>query len=191
MAVLPCFACWSTWCTVLSTNTLARVFRFLRQGCFPSRWAFLRQGHIPKDGACEGDIKVSALRPISVASVWWRLWASARVRSEEVRAWTELVLPNYVVGGKKGHDVLSDVLEMEHEASSGSFLGTLDLSKAFDHLRPARAVAVLQHAGFSPKGWRLYGVNSRGLSRGKGSAVTGPNGRVRPCLKGTPFPSLL
>ena len=79
---------------------LARVFRvFETQGCFPSR-ACLRQGHIPKDGACEGDIKVSALRPISVASVWWRLWASARVRSEEVRAWTELVLPNYVVGQK-------------------------------------------------------------------------------------------
>ena len=44
--------------------------------------------------------------------------------------------------------MLSDVLELEHEASAGSFLGTLDLSKAFDHLRPATAVAVLQHAGF-------------------------------------------
>ena len=141
------------------------IFEIMEKGGrFPRKWALMRQCHIPKESESGQSLKASKLRPICVASLWFRIWGSARIRSQDARQWIESVLPPYVVGGRKGQDILAAVLSLEHRASEGAYLGTLDYTKAFDHLRPSRAAAVMEHAGM-PKaiveGLRLLWTDQR------------------------------
>ena len=62
----------------------------------PAEWAILKQAHIPKDkpgtaqdGACKC---ASTLRPISVLSVFWRIWISAKMKLPELQTWYDSVL---------------------------------------------------------------------------------------------------
>ena len=124
------------------------IFEVMEKGGrFPRKWAFMRQCHIPKESEGGQTLKASKLKPISVASLWLRIWGSARIKSQDASQWIESVLPPYVVGGRKGRDILATVLSLEHRASQGAYLGTLDYTKAYDHLRPSRAAAVMEHAG--------------------------------------------
>ena len=86
------------------------------------------------------------LRPITVLSAWYRLWGSARLRTQNVQQWLGLWWPEEAIGGKKGGDVML-ALQAIAEHLDDSFIGTLDYSLAFDSLVPATVVALLRHAG--------------------------------------------
>lgn len=124
------------------------VEHFEGVGCFPSAWGLVKQAHIPKPCPVEAShIPVSSLRPISVLSVWWRIIASARVRSPEVSDWIQRVLPEFMVGGRKGVDVLGAVCPLVADAENNRYLGSLDFTKAFDHVRPAKIALALRYHG--------------------------------------------
>ena len=61
----------------------------------PAEWAILKQAHIPKDkpGTAQDGAKcASTLRPISVLSVFWRIWISAKMKLPELQTWYGSVL---------------------------------------------------------------------------------------------------
>ena len=129
---------------------LAIVYqRFESLGKAPIVWTCFRQAHIPKpqgDNDHNSARKASHMRPICVGSVWYRVWASARLRTPQAQLWQANV-PDYFVGGRKGCDVLSSVLSIVEAAEQGAFVGSLDFTKAFDMVRPEYAEEMLRYHG--------------------------------------------
>eukprot|EP00435_Cladocopium_sp_Y103_P039369 s1164_g10.t1 len=87
------------------------------------------------------------VRPISIFSVLWRVYASARIKSASAAQWINRVLPSALCGGRSGSDVLSIMLEVFEHVDNNRYLGSLDFSKAFDHVRPSSAGAAMAHTG--------------------------------------------
>ena len=92
-------------------------------------------------------VPASQLRPISIFSVLWRAYASARLKSACVARWINRVLPAALCGGRRGSDVLSIMLLLFEHVDNNRFLGSLDFSKAFGHVRPLSAGAAMVHTG--------------------------------------------
>ena len=118
-------------------------------GCIPSSWRAIRQVHLGKGKRKQDDGSLLAedLRPISVASVWWRVWSKARFRQPEVQRWLLEFIPPYMYGGvpKKGPgDALGPVLKF---VDQGLCIGSLDLAKAFDYTDPKLACRIFEHVG--------------------------------------------
>ena len=63
--------------------------QFETLGLVPAEWRRFRQAHIPKEDREDDAIDVASLRPISVSSVWYRLWAGTRFRSPGCTAWID------------------------------------------------------------------------------------------------------
>ena len=57
------------------------------------------------------------------------------------------ILPDFITGGRRKFDVMSSVLSIVEAAEQGSYVGSLDYTKAFDHVRPDKAEAVLAFHG--------------------------------------------
>ena len=150
LALLPaCF--WS------SATPLFRAFE--TSGLCPTAWREIRQTHIPKPGKAVRSkdlaIHASALRPISVLSVWYRIHATARWRSPSVQAWISRWWPATAFGGRRGlsiNDALDKILDA---AETGRYIGAYDYSLAFDTVDPALALYVFRRVGL-PASWGNY-----------------------------------
>ena len=121
------------------------------RGCFPEAWSEINQVHLAKPGkAREEDsaVPVSKLRPISLLSVWWRVFMSARLRTQEASQWLETHLHHSQTGGRKSRDAQSTCVELAEAYARQFFVASLDLSKAFDRVHPTRAVCALRWFGF-------------------------------------------
>ena len=103
---------------------------------------------LPKPGkVADLSVKVSDTRPISVMSVWWRLWASTFCKSSHLRQWLQTVLlPE--VGGISHEDIYSNLIEIFDHFTEHGYLLTLDYSKAFDCID-----ASLSHELLRAHGW--------------------------------------
>ena len=134
---------------------LSRFYQFMETcGTCPSMWTKIRQTHIPKskgfrpeDQACD----VAALRPISVTSVFWRLWTSSRLKKPEVTDWIKTWTPRFMHAGSRGrgchtalHDIVKSVENLE-------YLASLNFSTAFDRTHAVLAVHAFRKMGL-PQG---------------------------------------
>jgi hypothetical protein len=132
-------------------QSLADIFQMWEQlHSFPSSWQEIIQVHIPKPGklrAQDAAVPASKLRPISIMSCWWRTYITARLAGSQERQWLDAHLVSSQHGGRKSHDSVSAFTILAQRYALGDFVGTLDLSRAFDHVSPARAVATLQWHG--------------------------------------------
>ena len=75
---------------------------FETHGVIPKTWFMARQGHIPKVGMKSmktHDCK--KFRPITILSVWYRLWGSSRPKMVQTQQWIRRWWPHQAVGG--GH----------------------------------------------------------------------------------------
>jgi len=128
-------------------HKLAR--RWEKAGKPPRAMKEFRQVNLVKPGkAKEGKLKAEHTRPISVASIWWRAWATAWVTGRKVMEWREKHLPKEVIGGKgsKGaEEAGADLLDALHQYG---FLGTLDYSLCYDHMDPEVTVAIMEQLGW-------------------------------------------
>eukprot|EP00662_Eupelagonemidae_sp_cell21_P057018 gene57018-biopygen114705 len=107
---------------------------------------------IPKDGAAGGPLD---LRPITVTSALYRLWAATRVR--QVLEWQELWLPRGARGfrlGSSTDDVYYTLaLRIERALLRGEPLVGLglDLAKAFDSLPQTIMLTLCAELGMSER----------------------------------------
>ena len=125
---------------------------FEQQGRFPTLWSELRQSHLPKEGVDPHEIPASKLRPVSILSVWWRIYISARLKTQSAQVWYQSQLQNSQHGGRRKRDCLSALVPLlEANANKGHFIASLDLAQAFDRLTPQRAIVTLLKFGFPSK----------------------------------------
>eukprot|EP00434_Breviolum_minutum_P030506 symbB.v1.2.026978.t1/scaffold2687.1/size73039/8 len=84
-------------------------------------------------------------------SIWWRIFITARLQTEEAQTWCNQQLAPQQFGCRRKRDALSAVVALTEAQTKGHFLATLDLSQAFDRIRPQRALDTLKHYGFPQK----------------------------------------
>ena len=95
--------------SVSMTHALTDFYVFMESAaCCPKKCVQIRQTHIPKPkGFCSSDqaFDVACLLPISVASIFWRLWASARLKHTctdyRIIDWVNAWCPNDMHAGKR------------------------------------------------------------------------------------------
>ena len=85
---------------------------FERQGQFPSLWSELRQSHLPKDGVDPHEIPASKLRPVSIMTVWWRIYISARLKTQSAQEWYQSLLQGSQHGGRRKRDCFSALVPL-------------------------------------------------------------------------------
>ena len=119
-------------------------------GFFPLAWREVLMCSIPKGKAprADGAVDVEGLRPISVECALWRVVASAFCKRDSARRWARAWAPPAFFGALQGRDCFGGLLELDQAVNvEGYALAALDLSKAFDHVAPGPAVAMLGHFG--------------------------------------------
>ena len=116
----------------------------------PAAWQMARQAHLPKAKglkASDGAREVSGLRPLTLFSSWYRLWASARLRTTDAQAWQDTWWPAEALGDKKGKELFEALAPLFQEATKHRYLISLDFSLAFDYCDPLVASFVLEKFG--------------------------------------------
>jgi hypothetical protein len=124
--------------------------RCLHAGRAPATWTQIRQVQLRKPGAqddADGCLMVKDLRPVSIMSVWWRVFTSAVVRSASCRSWVDQWAPHAFYGGRPGIGAMDALLPLVEHAVEERYLGTVDLSAAFDYVDPRRVGEVFHHLG--------------------------------------------
>ena len=120
-------------------------------GMLPSKWTYAAQCHLPKaqKGVRPSDNArdISGLRPLTLFSAWYRLWASTRLKSDDAQSWINNWWHPSAVGGKKGQELYHGVLPLISAAADGQFLVSLDYSLAFDYCDPRLAVHIFRQTG--------------------------------------------
>ena len=130
--------------------------------CLPSQWQLAKQCHLPKANKglrhADGARDVSGLRPLSVFSSWYRLWASARLRSRDATTWCDRWWPKQAIGGKKRKELYNALAPLFDCATKGEYLISLDFSLAFDYCDPRIAAFTMRKLGLPDN---LCGMLSR------------------------------
>jgi len=124
-------------------HSLAR--RWEKAGRVPAAMRESRQVNLSKPGKVDkGKLNAEHTRPINVASVWWRAWATSWVTGASLAEWRQKHLPEEVIGGKgcKGaEEVAADLLDAFAEYG---YLATLDYSLCYDHQDPVVTLEVMR-----------------------------------------------
>ena len=132
-----------------------QIFRIFEDGeFFPSNWAAIRQIHLrkPKPGRdSDGAINAADLRPISIMSCFWRVFISAKMKGPEMSNWYDSSLAVQQYGCRRKRDSVQALTPLAVAWAQNHILGSLDLSQAFDRIRPSLAVDFLFHSGFPSK----------------------------------------
>ena len=131
-------------------DCFARLARhWLDTGDVPQQVCEARMCCLPKAGKLDHTrcISVEHMRPITVLSLWWRLWSSAWVQGSELQSWVRRYIPSQFAAV---HRVSPDEVAfelMEHLAAHGCLVG-LDFTKAYDLLDPFLSCSLLCHLGW-------------------------------------------
>ena len=89
------------------------------------------QGVAPKD-----------VRPITILSVWWRLFCSAWLKRDITSNWLKHILHKDVVYGKGSDGQVAAATVLQHFQQHG-YMCSLDYTKCFDLLRPVASKQLL------------------------------------------------
>ena len=136
-------------------DVMAKLFEdFALQGSVPVQ---LQQARMPKPGKVkDSSINVSDTRPISICSVWYRLWASTLCQSYDLQCWLRnTILPE--VGGISKQDIYEQLLDLYDSFNQHGCLLGLDFSKAFDCINSDLSCEILKASGWPPSLVNLLG----------------------------------
>eukprot|EP00972_Heterocapsa_arctica_P049000 7216877-Heterocapsa_arctica.AAC.1 len=104
----------------------------------------IRQANLAKPGKVKkGRLKVEDTRPISVMSIWWRLWATTWVRSEPVTEWRRAYLKEEIAGVQGAPGSEECAAELCEAFAHDGYIVSLDYSLAFDTMSPGVTVAAM------------------------------------------------
>ena len=127
-------------------QTLAQFFlKCEDQGRAPTAWKRTRQVHLSKDKPKQkdGTVLTGDLRPVSIASMMWRICSKARYRRDATQRWILSAMPSSVYGGLRGRGVQDALGVLLAKVHASWFVGTLDHDKAFDRADPALAIKTI------------------------------------------------
>ena len=137
--------------------TMSAVFQAIENGQqWPTNMCQWKQLHITKPGKPPGQI--ASTRPLSLGSIWYRIWSSLRIA--QLADWTKTCLPpaqHGCVRQRGTHTALIPTLAhieasmVDDTLPKYRYAGTADLSKAFDRLDRRYATAALSRMGM-PRG---------------------------------------
>ena len=117
--------------------------RWLQAGSVPEQFSESRMVLLPKEGKVneQNVIQVEHLRPITILSIWWRLWMSTLLQTPEVKAWVSQHVPSEFA---VGHNIPTErvAFELLDCFCRDKGLLTLAYSKAFDRLRSSLGVSL-------------------------------------------------
>eukprot|EP00928_Gymnodinium_smaydae_P014238 TRINITY_DN15187_c0_g1_i4.p1 TRINITY_DN15187_c0_g1~~TRINITY_DN15187_c0_g1_i4.p1 ORF type:complete len:1277 (+),score=95.69 TRINITY_DN15187_c0_g1_i4:1051-4881(+) len=125
--------------------------RWHKGGKVPKVMSEVRQVSVPKPGKVKtgrGTIDAAAVRPISIMSAWWRLWMSAWVVSQSVKAWRQDVIPDEILGNKGSLGSEAGAAWLFQEIAKKGYGGSLDYSACYDSMDPEISVEVMREIGF-------------------------------------------
>ena len=129
---------------------------FEESGFVPTQWCDIKQVHIPKPGkgrrVSDNAVNVSSLRPISVLSIWFRIYASARRHSVDAQQWIESWWPENAFGGRKHISTTNAIFQILQDAEANRYVAAFDYSLAFDMTDPNLVLRIFAHKGM-PAGW--------------------------------------
>jgi len=138
-----------------AAQMFARVSRrWVQAGEAPMEMRNMRQVNLPKPGKIDEKtctIDVNQVRPLSIASMWWRVWARQWVVSDEVQEWIDSYISDAVIGGRRGFAAEAEMSEFFDELVEKGFGGSLDYSLAFDMMDPLITCETLKGLGW-PQG---------------------------------------
>ena len=120
-------------------------------GCIPQQLKEVKQVAIPKNHKIRnGFLDLKDVRPISICSIWWRVYASAFVKAKGTRDWcAKFIHPAVSIGkGAKGAEEMAS--DLQEALMSGGFAASLDWTQAYDRMKPEITTKVLTHLGFPP-----------------------------------------
>ena len=106
---------------------------------------------IPKNHKIkDGILELKDVRPISICSIWWRVYVSAFVKAKGTRDWrAKYIHPAVSIGkGAKGAEEMAS--DLQEALMSGGFAASLDWTQAYDRMKPEITTKVLTHLGFPP-----------------------------------------
>ena len=111
---------------------------------------------LPKPGRVKDDaVPVDGARPITIMSVWWRLWVSAPCQSHGLKTWLKAALhPSVGAVSQQDTNEISFLFDNFHQHG---ILVALDCFKAFDTISTDLSVKMLRNFGWPPAITRLLG----------------------------------
>ena len=102
----------AAWPVVMWSAVMMVYHTFERLQAMPSNWQCICQTHLPKASLPLGSIPVSKLRPISVMSVFWRIYTSAKLQGRDALDWYRTQLSEHQWGSRKKRDALRQILRV-------------------------------------------------------------------------------
>ena len=122
--------------------------RWRRARKAPRAVKIARQCNLVKESKIKTDrntIEAGDLRPISVISVWWRVYTSCWVTSEQITQWKRHYIPKEVVyDGQCTESCAANVFD---NFCRLGFLATLDFSLCYDHIDPRLVCDAIKKLG--------------------------------------------
>jgi hypothetical protein len=137
--------------------------RWMQSAQVPGQFLESRMISLVKPGKIvDHTIGVDNLRPITVLSCWYRIWASAWIKNS-LKDWMRIHVPAHfaVAHATACGQVAVDLLD---NLMSAGYLASLDYSKAFDLLDPLVTRSLLLHLGWDPSLLPRCGKNNVGGS---------------------------
>ena len=119
------------------------------KGVVPHQLLTSRMVNLPKIKNSSGPLMVDQIRPITILNCFWRLWASAWIRTDGATTWVERLPPEIVFG--KGTDAQIAASEIFNEVVVKKFGASLDFTKCYDAMDPRGTAHLLLHGGW-PRG---------------------------------------
>ena len=130
------------------------TLRWHHTGWVPKQLFQSRHINLFKNHKIRNDqIQAGDLRPISIMSVWWRVFSSAWTKSPQVREWTTRFLNKQVSYGKDavGTESLMDVIQDKFASHPNGCVTSLDWTHAFDTMRPVVTTEVMKRFNLAPQ----------------------------------------
>ena len=131
--------------------------RWEREGLLPLQLKQARQVTLTKPAKIQADgtLQVKHTRPISVCSIFWRIYASAWASNQQLQQWASQHFHPRVVYGKGSESAEACAARLQDAfTKQGGYMATLDWTSAFDRMQPeitARALVELGLPAAIPK----------------------------------------
>ena len=138
---------------------LSQLFeQFATIGEVPLQFQQARMVCLPKPGKVKNHaVSVDGTRPITIMSVWWRLWVSTLCQSHGLKTWLKAAL-HPSVGAVSQQDIYENLISIFDNFHQHGYLLALDFSKAFDAINTDMSVKMLNKYGWPPAITRLLGL---------------------------------
>lgn len=130
-------------------------------------WYMARQVHIPKVGMISTENQdCKNFRPITILSVWCRVWSGGRLKSVKTQQWLRNWWPKEAIGGGPMCELHDALFCINDQTERDEFLCSLDYSLAFDHTHPKLVTNLLAKLGCMKAlllSWRRFGQTNLDL----------------------------